>query len=1047
MSILKRLAGVALRTRRHLAARRLRRDGPVAWCALCEGGVVVALAAPVHAQAIAIVVTRSGAPRRRLAVARSDVIAGTSVVFAPVDAAFFEGPGRCVLAVTVGGRTRRQRYTVGPRRYAGRIEGVRDYGLEGWVSPLFAQSGPAPTVSLLIDGVAVATAPLDRFRRELAFSGGRGGWNGFRLLLPATALDGRPHRIAVQAGDTTIPYGSWTARPLYNVDSTRHDRFAGWYFDRASENVPTTLRVVTEGVTRAEIRTQFRSDLKAQFGRDAASFDFRGHAIPPGSLLVAGPEGTGIVLGSVGDDLVPRLDAHRAQARAQLLAGSDPGASLGGRRAIRERLVATERGPEAAQVAFRSGPVPPAVEVAALVARAPDHLPPVCAIVPVYKGLDDVRLCLESLIPQLDPGRVRAIVIEDASPDPEIVRYLAQMRARGIAGLTILENEGNLGFIGTVNRGFALLEPGEDALLVNADTILPPGLVERLARHCHAWAGIASVTPMSNNGSIVSFPGLVDPNPPALGLGVEALDAAFARHGGAPVVIPTGVGFCLHLNRAALDEVGPLSPEWGRGYCEEVDWCLKARDLGWVHLAATDAFVIHEGSVSFGVATRTALMAVNHTRLERLYPEFMPEVYAHLRADPLEDLRIAVLLGLLAGRFTRLTLHVTHGLGGGTKRYIDDLGALPRAADHEIARLTPLRDGGEGHRLALAFDGAGLTLTVRAASLETVLAALEAAGVAIRIHVNSRIGYQSAFLDAFLSGARPYVVMLHDFQWYCPRVHLTDERHFYCGEPPPAVCQICVASGISHDFGDQNALIETDLEAWLAFNAKLLRNAERRLAPSGDTAERYARRGIADAITVVPHPEPKRPAAREIVARRAVPTGALRIAVVGANGRPKGYDILLGLSTHAARERIPFLLDVIGYTMDDARLLAQGNVTISGAYATGALRNLLAAADPDYVFLPSVWPETYSYVLSEVWDAGYPVVAFDLGAQAERIRRSGGGVLLEPTRDTRKLLDALLRCRNEIVSLEGHRDGRDEVVTLERYHGDPPGTPEDRWLG
>jgi hypothetical protein len=45
-------------------------------------------------------------------------------------------------------------------------------------------------------------------------------------------------------------------------------------------------------------------------------------------------------------------------------------------------------------------------------------------------------------------------------------------------------------------------------------------------------------------------------------------------------------------------------------------------------------------------------------------------------------------------------------------------------------------------------------------------------------------------------------------------------------------------------------------------------------------------------------------------------------------------------------------------------------------------------------FLPALWPETWSYTLSQMWQAGLSVVAFDLGAQAERIRATRRGRLL-----------------------------------------------------
>ena len=69
------------------------------------------------------------------------------------------------------------------------------------------------------------------------------------------------------------------------------------------------------------------------------------------------------------------------------------------------------------------------------------------------------------------------------------------------------------------------------------------------------------------------------------------------------------------------------------------------------------------------------------------------------------------------------------------------------------------------------------------------------------------------------------------------------------------------------------------------------------------------------------------------------------------------------------------------------------NITVHGYYRGDALPSLLARFGIGLVVLPSIWPETYSLVLSEAWIAGAAVAAFDLGAPAERIRRHGGGWL------------------------------------------------------
>jgi glycosyltransferase involved in cell wall biosynthesis len=44
--------------------------------------------------------------------------------------------------------------------------------------------------------------------------------------------------------------------------------------------------------------------------------------------------------------------------------------------------------------------------------------------------------------------------------------------------------------------------------------------------------------------------------------------------------------------------------------------------------------------------------------------------------------------------------------------------------------------------------------------------------------------------------------------------------------------------------------------------------------------------------------------------------------------------------------------------------------------------------------LPSIFPETWCFTLAEAWRAGLQVAAFDIGAQAERIRETGRGLLL-----------------------------------------------------
>jgi GT2 family glycosyltransferase len=204
--------------------------------------------------------------------------------------------------------------------------------------------------------------------------------------------------------------------------------------------------------------------------------------------------------------------------------------------------------------------------------------------------------------------------VNDASPDAAINDYLAGVgKDRRVELLT---NDTNLGFVGSVNRALAGIPRG-DILLLNADTIVPDNFVDRLAAAAHSSPGIGTVTPLSNNGEFTSFPiaNTAKPLPPLAEM--AALDRIAAQaNAGRIVTIPNGIGFCLYVTRACLDSVGALSNRYHRGYLEDVDFCLRARECGFRNVCAPFVYVGHAGSRSFGKGKRS-LVVRNLAIIER----------------------------------------------------------------------------------------------------------------------------------------------------------------------------------------------------------------------------------------------------------------------------------------------------------------------------------------------------------------------------------------------------------------------------------------------
>jgi len=124
-------------------------------------------------------------------------------------------------------------------------------------------------------------------------------------------------------------------------------------------------------------------------------------------------------------------------------------------------------------------------------------------VIPVYKGNRETRRCVDSVLSSIPHERVEVVVVDDASPEPEIVGYLDEL-ARG-RRITLLRNETNVGFVGSVNRAMAL-HRDRDVVLLNSDTEVANDWLDRLRRCAGADPDVGTVTPFSNNATICSYP-------------------------------------------------------------------------------------------------------------------------------------------------------------------------------------------------------------------------------------------------------------------------------------------------------------------------------------------------------------------------------------------------------------------------------------------------------------------------------------------------------------------------------------------------------------
>lgn len=301
-------------------------------------------------------------------------------------------------------------------------------------------------------------------------------------------------------------------------------------------------------------------------------------------------------------------------------------------------------------------------------------------VIPVYNNYDDTRQLLDTLSRDRSfDGAI--IIVHDASPD---VRLTPTLRAFAAADLRVrlLENEVNLGFVQTCNRGIAASRA--DVVILNTDIDLPQGAVGRILRRLQSSPDIASVTPFSNSAYCVGFPDLVYPNSLPFSAPVAAIDACVrAMPVTSEITLPSGNGFCMGISRAALDKAGAFDEQFGRGYGEETDFCQRAIAHGLCHVLASDVYVGHKGGQSFGTSwenrSREGLLKV----LDR-HPEFVDRVRDYLENGEARALALAALLRLAQERSGKPLLIVREANAGGQ--------ALP---DPKTPRLSLARQGRE----------------------------------------------------------------------------------------------------------------------------------------------------------------------------------------------------------------------------------------------------------------------------------------------------------------------------------------------------------------
>lgn len=626
-------------------------------------------------------------------------------------------------------------------------------------------------------------------------------------------------------------------------------------------------------------------------------------------------------------------------------------------------------------------------------------------IIPIYNAFDDLVRCVDSVF-RCTSGEYRLLLINDASPDDRIAPLLVNLEAQD-ARIRVLTNPRNLGFIGTVNRGFG--ETAGDVVLLNSDTIVTHGWLTKMLACAAGDLRIATITPFSNNAEICSYPEMCGNHPWVMGDDPEipnrALEQASRR---AYPELPTAVGFCMYIRRAALDVVGRFDDRYGLGYGEENDFCRRLAAAGFRNVLLDDTFVAHVGNRSFD-AKKAALVEANSRLLISRFPDYPKLVQDFIAADAARPTRqfARSIERVLRAPERSGVLHVLHGKGGGTEHHVHDLVAVIPGHRHYV--MVAMGDRWEVEDLAGAAGEPAISYCFERKTDElwaSYLGELADLFAVQFIHVHHLSGSRIGLLTALAHAGIPYGITVHDFHLACPTITLMNGSDQFCGgETDPEACRRCLAA--------QPGLSELDLAAWRRDHAALLSAARFVLAPSQSVADLLARYYPPHDVYVVPHDKPTAVARNaEVEPRFSLPDDAVpTIGVLGAIGPVKGARRLERLVALTRQTRQPLRWVLIGY-LDRQYLPIQDEdavFTVHGPYRPAEIPALLDHYRIRLTVFPSAGPETFSYTLTESFAAGRPALVPPIGALGERVQASGGGWLMDDWQDDRAILDQISR--------------------------------------
>ncbi|MEG0093580.1 MAG: glycosyltransferase [Erysipelotrichaceae bacterium] len=641
-------------------------------------------------------------------------------------------------------------------------------------------------------------------------------------------------------------------------------------------------------------------------------------------------------------------------------------------------------------------------------------------IIPIYNAFDYLQKCLKSIINSTDLHHHGLILIDDKSTDERMKPYLQSfLKEYSNFNITLLINEQNSGFVRTVNKGMKYSK--NDILLLNSDTEVCEGWLDRIVKCAYSELNVATVTPLSNNATLVSVPTPLHPNDLPVNFDFKTYSNIINKcsYHDYPM-IPTSHGFCMYIRREAIDLVGYFDDEtFGIGYGEENEFSFRCLDFGLKHLLCDDVLIYHKESQSFN-EKKDQLIKNNMKLLSKKHPVYSRKIETWCEDYPISYINKNIIynINMYNRKNILFVIHdwseVKENLGGTTIHCVDLIRNLRKnynfhvlAPEHGIFKVYSYFENEES---LLEFDGISTIGNINFTNKkykEMVRKLMKGLNISI-LHVHHMIGHYFDIVDVANELQIPSYITLHDFYCLCPTINMLFNMEKYCLNIKNRDCKTCLKNKLNIP----NDLIPVWENEWTNF----LKKFKLVITPSFSTKQIIESQLIDVNCIAMEHGINIKKETSLLNIRQ---NNEFNVAFVGVMAIHKGGKVVEYLIKNTKDKRIKYHL--FGTSEINFLKKNRSNFVNHGKYKREELSILLKKNNINMVANLSIWPETYSYTLTETIASGVPVLGYSLGAVGERIEKNKFGWLMSENSTGNEILSKIIEISTDV-------DKYDEVI-------------------